>query len=57
MVFQNGISPKIGKVAHELLYVDSTKYTIKCGIVHVGNNFLVWKYCHSGNFCVEKYLC
>ena len=28
MVFQNGISLKIGKIAYELLYRGSSKYTI-----------------------------
>ena len=29
MVFQNGISLKMGKIAYELLYRGSSKYTIK----------------------------
>ena len=33
MVFQNGISLKIGKIAYELLYRGSSKYTIVYHIV------------------------
>ena len=29
-LIQSGISPKIGKIAYELLYRDSSKYTIIC---------------------------
>ena len=33
MIFPNGISLNIGKIAYELLYRGSSEYTIKYGIV------------------------